>query len=206
MSSAKNSVSSFWRTNNRLRGTHWALSPELGEGQKSHWGRFLKPWSPKPYSARLRWTQSHTPFFLQFEAIFALFLCQKPCLQNPFCCPFSFSLSFFDSFFFALLGVLGLLVVIVLVLVFLFFFFFLFFFCFFLLLFLFFSPLSFFHLLSLVIVLCQSLLGCFSSFRFQVCIFWPPPNLGFLFGVPVWMSDERQGCCILQIRLGFLSQ
>ena len=69
----------------------------------------------------------NTPFFLQFEAIFALFLCQKPCLQNPFCCPFSFSFSFFDSFFFAMLGVLGLLVVIVLVLVFLFFFFFFFF-------------------------------------------------------------------------------
>ena len=107
----------------------------------------------------------NTPFFLQFEAIFALFLCQKPCFQNPFCCPFSFSFSFFDSFFFALLGVLGLLVVLVLVS------------CFLvssslLLLFLFFSPLSFFHLLSLVIVLCQSLLGCFSSFRFQVCIFW----------------------------------
>ena len=35
VSSAKNSVSSLWHTNNRLRGAHWALSPELGEGQKN---------------------------------------------------------------------------------------------------------------------------------------------------------------------------
>ena len=36
VSSAKNSVSSLWHTNNRLRGTHWALSLELGQGQKIH--------------------------------------------------------------------------------------------------------------------------------------------------------------------------
>ena len=35
VSSAKNSVSSLWHTNNRLRGTHWAPSPELGEGKKN---------------------------------------------------------------------------------------------------------------------------------------------------------------------------
>ena len=35
MSSAKNSVSSRWQTNYRLRGTHRALSPELGEGQNN---------------------------------------------------------------------------------------------------------------------------------------------------------------------------
>ena len=38
----------------RLRGTHWVLSPEHGEGQRAHWARCLKPCSPKPYSARLR--------------------------------------------------------------------------------------------------------------------------------------------------------
>ena len=27
-------MSSFWQTNNRLRGTHWLLPPELGEGKK----------------------------------------------------------------------------------------------------------------------------------------------------------------------------
>ena len=54
VSSAKNSVSSLWHTNNWLRGTHWVLSPELGEGQKTHWARCLKPDSPKPYSARFR--------------------------------------------------------------------------------------------------------------------------------------------------------
>ena len=43
---------SLWHTNSRLRGTHWVLSPELGEGQKTHWVRCLKPYSPKPYSAR----------------------------------------------------------------------------------------------------------------------------------------------------------
>ena len=51
----KNSVSSLWHTNNRLKGTHWVLSPELDEGQKTHWARCLKPCSPKPYSARLPW-------------------------------------------------------------------------------------------------------------------------------------------------------
>ena len=34
MSSARNSVSSLWHTNNRLNRTYWVLSPELGEGQK----------------------------------------------------------------------------------------------------------------------------------------------------------------------------
>ena len=52
VSSAKNSVSSFWHTNNRLKGTHWVRSPELSEPQKTHWVRCLKPYSPKPYSAR----------------------------------------------------------------------------------------------------------------------------------------------------------
>ena len=43
-------------THNRLSGTHRALSlsPELGEGQKTHWARCLKPHSPKPHSARFR--------------------------------------------------------------------------------------------------------------------------------------------------------
>ena len=36
-SSARNSESALWHTNNTLNGTHWALSPELGEGQKTHW-------------------------------------------------------------------------------------------------------------------------------------------------------------------------
>ena len=30
------------QTQKRLRGTHWALSPELGEGQNTHWVRCLK--------------------------------------------------------------------------------------------------------------------------------------------------------------------
>ena len=59
-SSAEKSVSSLsknWHTNNRLTGTHWALSPELGgEGQKAHWARCVKPYSPEPYSARFRLT------------------------------------------------------------------------------------------------------------------------------------------------------
>ena len=54
VSSAKNSVSSLWHTNNRLRGTHWVRSPELSETRKTHWVRCLKPYSPKPYSARFR--------------------------------------------------------------------------------------------------------------------------------------------------------
>ena len=68
VSSAKNSVSSFWHTNNMLKGTHWVRSPELSEPQKTHWirspelsepqkthwVRCLKPYSPKPYSARFR--------------------------------------------------------------------------------------------------------------------------------------------------------
>ena len=54
LSSAQNSVSSLWHTNMRLRGTYWALSPELGEGQKTHWARCSKLYSPKPYSACLR--------------------------------------------------------------------------------------------------------------------------------------------------------
>ena len=41
-------------TNNRLRGTHWVLSPELGEGKKTHRVRCLNSCSPKPYSACLR--------------------------------------------------------------------------------------------------------------------------------------------------------
>ena len=47
VSSAKNSVSSLWHTNKRLRGTHWALSPELSEGAKKLtefgvWNRALR--------------------------------------------------------------------------------------------------------------------------------------------------------------------
>ena len=38
----ENSPSSPWHTNARLTGTHWVLSPELGEGKKSHWPRYLK--------------------------------------------------------------------------------------------------------------------------------------------------------------------
>ena len=53
-SSAPNSVSSERNSdiqNNRLKGTHWALSPELREGKKTHWVWCLKPYSPKPYLA-----------------------------------------------------------------------------------------------------------------------------------------------------------
>ena len=52
----KNSVSSlfFFHTNNRLRETHWVRSPELSEPKKTHRVRCLKPYSPKPYSARFR--------------------------------------------------------------------------------------------------------------------------------------------------------
>ena len=49
----KNSVSS-WPTTHRPRGTHWALSPELGENQTPHWAQCLKPCSSKPYSGRLQ--------------------------------------------------------------------------------------------------------------------------------------------------------
>ena len=35
VSSAKNSVSSLWHIDNRLKGAHWALSPELGEAQQN---------------------------------------------------------------------------------------------------------------------------------------------------------------------------
>ena len=41
-------------TNNRLKGTHWVRSQELSEPRKTHWVRCLKPYSPKPYSARFR--------------------------------------------------------------------------------------------------------------------------------------------------------
>ena len=44
-----------WHTNNRPRGTHWVRSPELSEPKKTHWVRCLKPYSPKPYSARFRY-------------------------------------------------------------------------------------------------------------------------------------------------------
>ena len=59
MSAAKNSVSSISHTNKRLRGTHWVRSPELSEPPKTHWVRCLKPYSPKPYSARFRGCQTH---------------------------------------------------------------------------------------------------------------------------------------------------
>ena len=54
VSSARNSVSSRLHTNNRPKGTHWVRSPELSEPKKTHWVRCLKPYSPKPYSARFR--------------------------------------------------------------------------------------------------------------------------------------------------------
>ena len=56
MRSAKNSVCSLWRTNNRLRGTHWVLSSDLGEGQKTHWVWCLRPHSPKPCLACFRFS------------------------------------------------------------------------------------------------------------------------------------------------------
>ena len=53
----------LWHTNNRLRGTHWALSLELGESdKKTHWVRCLKPCSPKPYSASFRETSIRKEF------------------------------------------------------------------------------------------------------------------------------------------------
>ena len=73
----KNSVSSLWHANNRLRGTHWVLSPELGEGQKTHWARCLKPYSPKPYPARPRilagWLPKTTCFAVFLKTSFANF-------------------------------------------------------------------------------------------------------------------------------------
>ena len=45
-------MSSLLHTNNRLRGTHWARSPELSEPRKTHCVGRLNPYSPKPYSAR----------------------------------------------------------------------------------------------------------------------------------------------------------
>ena len=64
VSSAKNSASSLWHTSNRLRGTQWFLTLELSGCQKPHWViaiyiysyRCLKPYSPKPYSARFRFS------------------------------------------------------------------------------------------------------------------------------------------------------
>ena len=47
-------------TNNRLKGTHWVRSPELSEPRKTHWARCLKPYSPKPYSARSRNSSGRT--------------------------------------------------------------------------------------------------------------------------------------------------
>ena len=51
-SAKKNSVSSRLHTNKRLEGTHWVRSPELSEPRKTHWVWCLKPYSPKPHSAR----------------------------------------------------------------------------------------------------------------------------------------------------------
>ena len=45
---------------NRQRGTHWVLCLELGEGQRAHWVRRLKPYSRKPYSARFREQETET--------------------------------------------------------------------------------------------------------------------------------------------------
>ena len=39
----RDSVSSPLQTKNRLRGTDWVLSPELGEGKKTNWAPCLKP-------------------------------------------------------------------------------------------------------------------------------------------------------------------
>ena len=78
VSSARNSVSSHLHTNNRLKGTHWVRSPELSEPQKTHWARCLKPYSPKPYSARFRVTEIRwrSPIcgFLRESAVFCGFL------------------------------------------------------------------------------------------------------------------------------------
>ena len=46
VSSAKSSVSPVWHINTRPRGPHWVLSPELGEGQKTHAVLCLKPCFP----------------------------------------------------------------------------------------------------------------------------------------------------------------
>ena len=54
VSSAINSASSLWHTENRLRRTHWVLSPEPCESQQTHWARCLNPYSPKPCSAPFR--------------------------------------------------------------------------------------------------------------------------------------------------------
>ena len=73
VSSGKNSVSSPGHTNNRLRGTHWVLSLELGEGRKTHWVRRLKPYSPTPYSARFRFMCLNLSFLICFSLL-GLFL------------------------------------------------------------------------------------------------------------------------------------
>ena len=44
LSSVRNSVSSLWHTKNWPRGTHWALSPELGEAKKLTELGVLKPY------------------------------------------------------------------------------------------------------------------------------------------------------------------
>ena len=54
VSSTKNSVSSLLHTNKRPRGTHWVLSPNSVRTKKLTESGVLKPYSPKPYSARLR--------------------------------------------------------------------------------------------------------------------------------------------------------
>ena len=74
VSSAKSSVSSLWHTNNRLRGTDWVLFSEVGEGQKTHWVRCLKPYSPKPYSGPF-------PIYGRLQKI-VFFLQAKPSIQG----------------------------------------------------------------------------------------------------------------------------
>ena len=54
VSSARNSVSSRLHTNNRPKGNSLSSVPGTQWAQKTHWVRCLKPYSPKPYSARLR--------------------------------------------------------------------------------------------------------------------------------------------------------
>ena len=91
VSSAKNSVSSLWHTYNRLRGAHWVLSPELREGKKTQWVRCLKPYSPKPYSACLRFLKD-AAFLLTIWGF--LLTIELLCLQLYFWSFFAYNLSF----------------------------------------------------------------------------------------------------------------
>ena len=96
VSSARNSVSSLWHTNNRLKGTHWVLSPWVHKklpqstvklvlpSNESYEGKTgcnrtlatvlwvplsLKPYSPKPYSARFRYVSGGRNLLPKFMPI-----------------------------------------------------------------------------------------------------------------------------------------